>query len=389
MVHFLAESAGNPGRGAHRLARAAVATIDAVRRRLAAVVNAERPERVVLTHGCTDAINIAIHGLLLECRKAPSPTRPHVVISAAEHNAIARTVHAYARDGLIEMTVVPCDAEGFIAPGLLLGAVREETVLVCLSHASNAAGTIQPVAEVGRGLRRMGSQALFLVDGAQTAGHVPIDVQGFQIDLLSLAGHKGLLGPTGTGALYVGPRAYADDPAGPRRLMCTRAGGTGAKSPGLDMPAELPDVLEAGTSNAVGFAGLLAALEHHPPPEAGAAGDSESFAHEIACAMRMIEGLSRISGVRIHGRRSSRGRTGVVLFTVSGYDPRELGALLDSSFSIAVRAGLHCAPLMHQALGTAPAGGVRASCGPSTTFDEVDALVEAVGELASAAPAGV
>lgn len=372
MAAFLAESAGNPGRGSHRLAREAARVIESAREALARLVNAEKPERIVLTHGCTDAVNLAIHGRIGWRLHRPDASardaKPHVVMTCAEHNAVARTLHTYARDGEIELSVVPCDAEGFCGAGPILSACSPRTVLVCLTHASNACGTIQPVAEVGRGLRARAPEALLMVDAAQTAGHIPIDVRRDAIDLLALAGHKGLLGPTGTGALYVGPRAFSDDPAGPR-LRCARAGGTGALAPGLDMPEDLPDALEAGTANAVGFAGLLAAIAHRP---------AHAHEHEAACAAALLEGLERLPRVRVHGRASMSGRTPVIMFTAEGFKSRDLGALLDAEFGIAVRAGLHCAPLLHRALGTAPDGAVRASPGWATTDDDIGRLLDAL-----------
>lgn len=380
MAHFLAESAGNPGRGSHRLARDAARVVESARGALARLINAERVERVVLTHGCTDSVNLAIHGWLAACLRRPGAAKPHVVMSSVEHNAVARTLHAHEGDGEIALTIVPCDAEGFTAPEAVLNACTPSTVLVCLSHASNACGTIQPIRAVGLGLQARAPGALLLVDAAQTAGHLPIDVQADRIDLLSIAGHKGLLGPTGTGALYVGPRAYSDDPAGPR-LHCTRSGGTGARSPGLDMPPELPDAIEAGTCNAVGFAGLLAGMKHAP---------AKGHEQERLATAALIEGLRTIAGVRLHGRPGLEGRTSVVLFTIEGMPAREVGALLDGQFGIAVRAGLHCAPLLHRALGTYPDGAVRASPSPWTTAAEINALLDALREITTnaVAPSG-
>ena len=380
MSEFLATSAGNPGRSGHKLARAAGEVIEQARARLATLINAEHPDRVVLTHGCTDSVNMAIHGRLEPLRRCVQSRdrRPHVVSTAIEHNAVSRTLHCYAKDGLIELSIVWCDATGHVSADAVLDACGERTVLVCVSHASNAVGTIQPVEAIGRGLRERAPNALFLVDAAQTAGHVPIDVRSGDIDLLALAGHKGLGGPTATGALYVAPRAFGTAPDG-ERLFCTRSGGTGMMAPGLEMPDTLPDALEAGTANAVGFAGLIAAMDAHNP---------EWHKQEMDRAMQLIDGLSEIPGVRVRGLRGREGRTSVVLFTVKGATAREVGARLDQDFGIAVRGGTHCAPLLHQAIGTGEQGAVRASPGPMTTEADIERMLAAVREIA-AVPASV
>lgn len=375
MVAFLHDSAGNPGRGGHELARAASATIDRARTALAGLVNAGDTKRVVLTHGCTDALNLAIHGVMRSAiPRACGSATPKVVSSCLEHNAVLRTLHCYADSGLIEFEVVGCGADGLIDPGAYLAACDERTILACLTHASNVLGTIQEVGRIGEGLRERSPRALFLVDVAQTLGHLPIDVGAGHVDLLAVAGHKGLLGPTGTGALYVGPRAFPDDPGEPR-LFCERRGGTGMIGVGLDMPRELPDALEAGTANAVGFAGLLAAID------AGCAHGS-NHDHERRLTGLMLDGLGSIAGVRLYGLPGVEGRTAVVLFDIDGLHPREAADRLDREHRIAVRGGVHCAPLAHRAIGTGERGAIRASVGPCNTAEEVGALIGAVERLA-------
>lgn len=372
MVRFLAEKAGNPGRGGHRLSRDAGDVVEHARERLAALINAPCARRVVLTHGCTDSINLAIHGVLRGALRGRLDHKPHVVVTSIEHNAVLRTAHCYDADHVIDLTIVPCNGQGLIDPAAIGAACRERTLLVCVAHASNAVGTIQDVAEITRQVRGVAPRALVLVDSAQTAGHVPIDVQAAGIDLLAIAGHKGLRGPTGTGALYVGPRAYSDDHAD-ERVFCERRGGTGMRGVGLEMPTELPDALEAGTSNAVGFAGLLAAMDAARP---------DAHAREMALTARLLEGLGAIPGVRLFGLPTAEGRTPVVLFNVEGWNAREAGAELDRRWHVCVRGGVHCAPLLHQSMITGDEGAVRASPGAATTDDEVDTLIDAVAELA-------
>ena len=374
MSAFLRDSAGNPGRGGHELARAASATVDEARETLARLVNAPATKRIVLTHGCTDALNIANHGIMRSAMvESCGGEKPRVVTSCLEHNAVLRTRHCYATGGLIELDVISCGGDGLIDPDEYLACCDERTILACLTHASNVVGTIQETGRVGKGLRERSPHALFLVDVAQTIGHMPIDAEAGYADLMAIAGHKGLRGPTGTGGLYVGERAYPDDPDSPR-LFCERRGGTGMKGVGLDMPTELPDALEAGTANAVGFAGMLAAVE----------AKCETEHHtERALTERMLSGLRATDGVTVYGLPGVDGRTAVVLFNIDGAHPREAADRLDREFSIAVRGGVHCAPLAHNAIGTGEDGAVRASVGPCNEPACVDALLDAVAVIAA------
>lgn len=369
MVDFLTHRAGNPGRGGHRLAREASAVLDDARNRLAALVNAPAPQRMILTHGCTDALNLAIHGVLrADMRNRCDGSKPHVVTTAIEHNAVLRTLHCYATSDLITMTVVPCDAQGFVHADTLIEACTDCTVLMTLSHASNVLGTIQPAQETIRRVREHNENILVMVDAAQTAGHFPVDVQAWDIDLLPLAGHKGLRGPTGTGGLYVSPRAYPDE-CDKSRVFCQRRGGTGSMAPGLEMPTNLPDALEAGTANAVGFAGLIAALD---------AMNHDVHQHEMAMTDLVLKGLHELDAVTIYGLPTIEGRTPVVLFNIDGMHPREVMAKLDREHGIAVRGGVHCAPLLHEAIGTGSDGGIRVSPGSGTTSRQIEIFLDAV-----------
>ncbi len=377
MADFLAHHAGNPGRGGHRLAREAAATVERARSGLAGLINAPCPKRVVLTHGCTDSVNLAIHGVIRGAMRHGNGAKPHAVMTTIEHNAVLRTLSCYAKDGLIDTTLVPCDMQGRIDPDAFASSVTDRTILACLSHASNALGTIQDVGEVVRRVRARNPDTLVLVDAAQTVGHIPVDVQALDIDLLSIAGHKGLRGPTGTGALYVSPRAFPDE-CSKSRVFCERRGGTGAVAPGLEMPTELPDALEAGTANAVGFAGLLGAMDARDPQT-----NQREHDHEIALTARLLDGLGSIRHVTVYGLPCTRQRTPVVLFNLKGMPARELAAGLDAEEDIAVRGGVHCAPLVHETIGTAPQGAVRASPGPTTTFEQIDRFLRAIDRAAS------
>jgi selenocysteine lyase/cysteine desulfurase len=237
-----------------------------------------------------------------------------------------------------------------------------------MTHASNVCGTILPVQDAARLAHRHG--AVLLLDAAQTAGVLPIDVVEMGIDLLAFPGHKGLLGPTGTGGLYVSPDV---------RLAPLRQGGTGTRSEEERQPEELPEALEAGTVNTVGIAGLGAALR--VLKELGLA---RVQAHEAALATRLLTGLRDIPGVRVHGTGDPRRQVAVVSITVDAWEPVDLGAALDSTFGIAVRPGLHCAPIAHRTLGTFPHGTVRLSPGISTTEEEIDQALAALRGLAGA-----
>lgn len=375
MVEFLNHKAGNPGRGGHKLARAAGDVIEEARFKIARLINAPSPSRIVLTHGCTDALNLAIHGVIRAAQRSGCEGPVHIVTTVLEHNAVLRTLHCYASDNKIKLTYVECDEFGYIDPQKISDACDECTALVCITHASNAMGSIQPIKECIKRVRAIAPEALVLVDGAQTLGHIKIDVQTMGIDLLAIAGHKGLGGPTGTGALYLSCKAFPDNcTQNESRVFCERRGGTGSKAPGLEMPTQLPDALEAGTSNAVGFAGLIAAMK---------ALDPKHHEHEMKLTAQILEGLCGIEHVTIYGRPQIEGRTPVVLFNIGSIDPRVLADRLDREYNIATRAGSHCAPLAHHALGNGENGGVRVSPGATTTSEEIELLLEAVRTIAA------
>jgi cysteine desulfurase/selenocysteine lyase len=359
MAEALRSAGGNPGRGQHGLAERAARVVEGARARLAALLGARAPERVVFTLNATDALNMAIKGALAG--------GGHAVTTDLEHNSVLRPLAGLEAGGRIRVTRVGFDQSGYLDPREIAGAVREETRLVAVTHASNVLGSVQPIAEIAERVRATGSYALVLVDVAQTAGSIPIDVERDGLDLVAGSGHKGLLGPPGTGFLYVSPRA---------RLAPWREGGTGADSASPFQPPEMPRLLEAGTPNVSGLAGLAAGLAYLEERGVAAVG-----AHEARLADRLLDGVSALLHVRVYGPGRDEPRVAVVALTVEGYDPAELAAVLDSSFGIACRAGLHCAPRCHEQLGTAPAGTIRLSPGPFTSEDEIDAALDALGEL--------
>ncbi|HSW41060.1 MAG TPA: aminotransferase class V-fold PLP-dependent enzyme [Patescibacteria group bacterium] len=361
IVDFLERSAGNPGRSGHALAVAAQAVVAATRAQLAGLFGVPDPARVVFAANATDALNVALWGLL----------RPgdRVVTTSLEHNAVARPLHALAGRG-VGVTRVACAPDGTLDLADLDRALRSGPVrLVAMCHASNVSGTILPAREAAQLAHEHG--ALFLLDAAQTAGVLPIDVREMGLDLLAFPGHKALLGPTGTGGLYVAPGV---------RLSPLRQGGTGTRSEEEEQPEELPEALEAGTLNTVGIAGLGAAVRYLRQQ-----GQEAIRAHEVALTARLMDGLVRIPGLRIHGTGDPTRQVATVSLSLEGWEPVDVAAVLDSSFGIAVRSGLHCAPLAHRTLGTFPRGTVRLSPGCFSTDDDVDQALAALRKLAGSA----
>ncbi len=288
-----------------------------------------------------------------------------------EHNAVMRPLRALERQG-VELTVVACSPEGFLDPEEVERALRPNTTLVVLTHASNVCGTLLPVGEVGRIVRERG--ILLLVDAAQTAGAYPIDLQAEPIDLLAFTGHKSLYGPTGTGGLVLGAHVDTD------RLEPLKRGGTGSRSQLEEQPDFLPDRYESGTVNAVGLAGLQAGIDWVLEQ-----GVSAIRAHEQALTAQLLAGLAGIPGVTVHGPSRAAQQTATVSITVAGLEVSEIGQRLDEEDGVLCRVGLHCAPAAHRTLGTFPAGTVRFGLGATNTADEVDAALAAVRRLAGGA----
>jgi cysteine desulfurase family protein len=347
----------NPGRAGHKMALGSERLLDDARHRLNRLFHGAAPERFVFTLNGTDALNMAIKGVV--------NGGDHVITTDLEHNSVSRPLRALELAGTISLTRIRADGTGTIDPDDIRAAWKPSTRLVVLTHASNVLGTIQPIAEVGRIVRELGGY--FVVDAAQTAGVSPIDIAAQAIDLLAFPGHKSLLGPTGTGALYVGDRA---------RLRAWREGGTGGDSSNETQPREFPYFLEGGTPNVLGIAGLIAGLQFIEER-----GQNEIHREEVELCERLRQKLIEIGGVTLYGHADATRRVATLSFRCEALPAMEVGGILDSSFDIAIRPGLHCAPYIHRSLGTFPEGLVRASIGPFNTADDVDRLANAVAEI--------
>lgn len=359
MDRFARSNLANPGRAGHKMALAAEHALDDARHRLNRFFNGKSPERWVFTLNCTDALNMAFKGVLQE--------GDHVITSDLEHNSISRPLRAMELANFITLTRVKADGGGTLDPSAIKTAITPKTRLVAVGHASNVIGTVQPIAEIGQVARER--DVLFLVDAAQTAGVVPVDVQAMQIDLLALPGHKGLLGPTGTGALYVAPRV---------KINVWREGGTGGDSSSETQPKEFPYFLEGGTPNVLGVAGLSAGIQW-----VESEGPEKIRAHEVGLTERLRRNLEEIDGIQVYGHRDADRRVGTLSFRSEALAAPELGGILDQAFDIAIRPGLHCAPYIHRSLGTFPDGTVRVSPGPFNTEADIDRLVAALREILS------
>jgi cysteine desulfurase family protein len=358
------EIGGPNGRSGYREALEANRVVERARRGVAKLVGAADPRQVVFGCNGTDVLNLAIRGTV----------RPgdHVITTVCDHNSVLRPLRALREQHGVAVTYVPCDGQGFVSPDDVRAALRNNTRLVAVVHASNVTGALQPIAEIGAVVRE--SQALFLVDAAQSLGHVPTDVNELEVDLLAAPGHKGLLGPLGTGILYIRPGIE-------RELEPLRCGGTGTQSDEDRQPDVLPDKYEPGNHNMLGLAGLAAAsefLEQHTI--------DAIEAHHTKLVERLMERLRAIEGVTIHGPQTTADRTSVVSITLDGYDPQEIAAMLEAPHRVQCRAGLHCAPRMHESLGTSASGGtVRLSPGYATTIEQIESVAGALEEIASGA----
>lgn len=348
---------GNPGRGVHEPAMAASRAIYDARCALAQLFHAENPSRIAFTSNATHALNIAMKGTL--------KPGDHVITTAMEHNSVLRPLYELEGRG-VELTILPADKQGRVAYEAFETAIRDNTRAIICTHGSNLTGNL---ADIGRiGAIAKAHSLLFVVDASQTAGAVPIDVQKRNIDILCFTGHKGLLGPQGTGGLYV-REGVAVAP-----LL---TGGSGVQSHSKTHPAQMPTALEAGTLNAHGLAGLNAGVRYLLDM-----GIDAIRRKELDLMWAFHDGVKRIPGITVYGDFSSQERCPIVSLNVRDYDSALVSDALFSQFGIATRPGAHCAPLMHDALGTGSRGAVRFSFSHYNTLEEINIAVAALRELA-------
>jgi cysteine desulfurase family protein len=355
---FLRQHGASQGRGEFKRSREATDIIENCRRKLAEFLNAEDPTRVVFTKNCSEALNIAIKGVL---RRGD-----HVITSSMEHNSVWRPLKTLEQKGWITLSEIRCSERGEIDLDAVKDAFQPSTRLLVCTHASNVTGTIFPLAELSELSHT--NRALFLVDTAQTAGVLPLDVDELGIDLLAASGHKGLLGPQGTGVLYIAPDLI---------LETLMEGGTGSNSLSPFQPADLPGRFEVGTHNGPGIAGLGAALDFILKT-----GIKEIRAKEHKLTGLLIEQLQQIPNVVVYGPRDPDQQVGVVSFNILDVYPEEVGSVLDEAYNIMVRTGLHCAPQAHRTIGTIERGTVRVSPSFFNTEDEITYFIQAIREIA-------
>ena len=359
MEQFYREFGVNPGRSGYDKALEAEEVIRQCRTKLSNFFGGGDPNRLVFTYNATDALNQVISGVLLN--------GGHAITTNLEHNSVLRPLwHLSMRDD-VDVTYLPFDEHGFVSADAVREAIRPETRLVVVNHASNVIGTCQPVGEIGKVCRD--NDIFFTIDASQTAGVVPIDLEAMKIDAVCFTGHKSLFGPTGIGGICVADHAVIES---------TRWGGTGVKSAQRTHLEEYPYRLEAGTMNTMGIAGLLAGqefIEEQGGPEA-------IHKQEMALIQMLWEGIRDINGVILYAADSLENHLPVLSMNIEGFEALNTGTMLDVDYNIAIRTGLHCAPLVHEQMGTEPIKGtVRFSIGPFNTEEHIDIAITGVREI--------
>ena len=381
MARCMVYYCGNPGRSGHDLSIKTGEEVYRARKEIAELFHIQDCSHVIFTLNATDSLNMAIKGTLRE--------GDHVITTAMEHNSVLRPLKALEKKG-VQTTIVPCTRDGYVRPDFIEKEIRKNTKMIACTHASNVTGSIQPIEEIGR--IATAHQLLFLVDASQSAGCVPIDVMEMHIDLLAMPGHKGLLGPLGTGILYIRPGL---------EVTCVREGGTGTNSRDLRQPLDFPEGYESGTVNAPGIIGLgrsvrflkkmgIEAIRHH---EERLIGRLEEAVYNIN-DMVLTKGKIKMYGPQMGSKLmvgqtrgvgqiacTNRRKTGILCFNVEGMDCEEVTQRLNE-YGIASRAGFHCAGLAHRTIGTVETGAVRLSVGPFNTIREMDVTARALFQIA-------
>lgn len=341
----------NAGRGGHFASIKGAEGIIKTQETLADLFNIKTPERIAFTQNATYALNMAISGFLTP--------RDHVIITSMEHNSVLRPVHR-----LCSYTIVKADREGVLNPADIERAILKNTKLIITTHASNVCGSIMPVYEIGKICKKHGIP--YLLDTAQTAGIIPIDVEKMNVSMLAFSGHKGLLGPLGTGGLYISDEID---------LSPIIVGGTGTESANRNQPKNMPEMLHSGTMNTPAIMTLAESVKYIK-----SVGVENIGMHEKELATYLIDGLLNIDGVKIYGRRSGE-RNGTVAFNIKDADSQEISDILNNDYKIATRGGYHCSYIAHETLGTEKTGAVRAGFGAFSKKEEADALLAAASKI--------
>ncbi|WP_028829328.1 aminotransferase class V-fold PLP-dependent enzyme [Proteocatella sphenisci] len=364
MSEFMRTTCANPGRSAHKMAQETNREILMARMELSQMLGVQNPMQTVFTKNASESLNMAINGYV--------KNGDHVVTSCMEHNSVLRPLHYLQDQGIINLTIVSSDDEGFVHARDIKEAINWETSLVAITHASNLTGSINDIEEISDMIKKENigrdKNIVLLVDAAQTAGFADIDVTQMGIDMLAGAGHKCLYGPTGTGFLCVSENI---------KLRPVYRGGTGSMSESLEQPDFMPDMLETGTLNAAGIAGLRAGVKYIDQNQV-----SKLREKQQKYIARLIREFSGIDGVKLFGTRDASKRAGAVAINIRDRDSQEITHLLSSEYDIATRGGKHCAPLAHKRMGTLEQGMVRISVSSFTTDKDIDSVIQAVRELA-------
>ena len=359
MDRFMEEVGANPGRSGHSLSIEAARIIYETREALSTLFHIKDPSRIVFTLNATESINLALKGLL--------KPGDHVITSSMEHNSVMRPLRDLEKKG-VELTILPCSEQGALDPIEVEKKIKSNTRIVVLNHASNVIGTLLPVKEVGQIARKYNS--LFLVDAAQTAGTVPIDIEKDGIDLLAFTGHKSLYGPQGTGGLVIGERI--DE----KEMIPLKQGGTGSRSEFEEQPDFLPDRFESGTPNSVGIAGLLAGIQF-----VLGKGVEQIRQHEMGLIKTLIEDLKKIPEIKLYGPEKQVHRIAILSFNLTQLSPSNVALRLEQEFGILCRPGLHCAPAAHRTIGTFPKGTIRFGLSAFNTEAEIETAIQAASKI--------
>lgn len=359
LVDFTERVGANPGRAGHRLAVEAGRIVYNTREALATIFNAPNPLRIVFGANVTEGINLCLYGVL--------KPGDHVITSSMEHNSVLRPLRDLEKSG-VEVSVAQCTPQGELDPEEVERLIRANTKLVAMNHASNVVGTILPIREIGEICRRY--DLLFLVDSAQSAGVLPIDMEKDFIDLLCFTGHKSLFGPMGVGGVAIGERIAEGE------IKPMKRGGTGSHSEKDEQPGFWPDALESGTPNVVGLSGLEAGLSWLLEKTI-----AQIRTEETELVRHLLDGLGELKDVTVYGTKNAAKQTGVVSFALNNLEVSEAGLRLDEEFSLLCRVGLHCAPIAHQTIGTFPQGTIRFGLGAFNTLEEIEYAVRTIDLL--------